>query len=100
MIHNFQVMASALVGAVVAHLSLWEGWAALIAAALIGWRAGAWWMPVAVALIINPEPYGVIADLIHGRHPNLYAGALFTGSQLILAYAGFLIGRLATRIRR
>lgn len=99
MMHNFQIMAGTLGNGVIEHLSLWEGWAVLIAAALFGWRTAPWWMPIVVALIINPTPYGVVADVVHGRHPNPYTAAIFTVCQLVLAYAGFLIGRLARRFR-
>ena len=94
MLHNLQVMAGGLASSVVSHLQIWEGWAVLIATLLLAWRGAAWWVPIAVAFIINPEPYGFVAGLIHGRHESLYPAAIFTLSQLVLAFAGFLVGRM------
>ena len=56
-------------------------------------------MPVIVALIINPMPYGLVAAAVHGRAVNLNAVAVFTMVQLIIAFAGFAAGRLLTRLR-
>ena len=97
--HNLQVIVSAIANGVVEHLSLWEGWAVLIACALFGLRAAPWWTAMIVALIINPEPYGLVANLIHGRHVSIYGAAMFTLCQVVLAFAGWLLGRLVKRFR-
>lgn len=99
MIHTLQGLLSTLLNGFTGHLEQWDGWAALIAAALFGFRGGTIWMPVIVALIINPAPYGLVANLVHGRPVNLNAVALFTVIQLIIAFVGFLAGRLLTRLR-
>jgi hypothetical protein len=99
MIHTLQALLSNLVGGLSAHLGQWDGWAALIAAGLFGFRGGSLWMPLVVAIIINPMLYGIAAGLVHGRLPSLNTVALFTLVQILLAYAGFAIGRLAARLR-
>ena len=99
MIHTLQGLLSTLTNGFTAHLDQWDGWAALIAAALFGFRGGTLWMPVLVAVIINPMPYGLVAALVHGRAANLNAVAVFTVIQLIIAFAGFAVGRLLTRLR-
>lgn len=99
MIHTLQGLLSTLVNGIVAHLDQWDGWAALIAAALFGFRGGTLWMPVVVALVINPTPYGLVAAMVHGRGVNLNGVAVFTVIQLLIAFAGFAAGRLLTRLR-
>lgn len=99
MIHTLQGLLSTLLSGFTGHLDQWDGWAALVAAALFGFRSGSFWMPVLVAVIINPAPYGLVANIIHGRSVNLNAVALFTLIQLIIAFVGFGAGRLLTRLR-
>ncbi|MDX7953351.1 hypothetical protein P7D22_19485 [Lichenihabitans sp. Uapishka_5] len=99
MLHTLQGLVSTLLNGFTAHLEQWDGWAALIAAALFGFRGGTFWMPVLVAVIINPTPYGLVANLIHGRATNLNAVVLFTTIQIIIAFVGFGAGRLLTRLR-
>lgn len=99
MLHNFEVMASALASGVVAHLSLWEGWAVVIAAALLVWQGAAWWIPIVAAVVINPEPFGLLTGLLHSRHVSLYAALVFTLCQIVLAFGGFGAARLVRRLR-
>ena len=99
MLHNFEVMASALAGGVVAHLSLWEGWAVMIAAGLLVWQGAAWWIPLVAALVINPEPFGLLAGLMHSRHVSLYTAIVFTLCQAVLAFGGFAAARLVRKLR-
>lgn len=99
MIHTLQGLLSTLVNGFTAHLEQWDGWAALIAAALFGFRGGSFWMPVVVAVIINPAPYGLVASLVHGRSVNLNTAVVFTVVQIIIAFVGFVGGRLLTRLR-
>ncbi len=99
MIHTLQSLLSTLLNGFTGHLEQWDGWAALIAAALFGYRGGTFWMPVLVALIVNPMPYGLVSGLIHAHAVNLNAAAVFTVVQLIIALVGFALGRLLTRLR-
>lgn len=97
--HNLQVMIVAVASGVVTHLSLWEGWAVLFATVLLVWQGAVWWIPIASALIINPEPYTLVAGIVHGRHTSLYTAILFTLCQLVLAFGGFAAARLVKRLR-
>ena len=99
MLHNIGGMAGSLASGVVAHLTLWEGWAVLIAAALLVRQSAAWWLPLVAAVVINPEPFGLITGLIHSRHVSLYAALTFTLCQIVLAFGGFGMARLAGRFR-
>ena len=99
MIHTFQTMLTGLVGSLLAHMDQWDGWAVLVATAVYGYRRAPLWLPLVVALIINPMPYGFIAGVAHGHLININAAALFTLDQIIVAYAGYLLGRLITRFR-
>lgn len=99
MIHTLQGLLSTLANGFAAHLDQWDGWAVLIAAALFGFRGGTWWMPVLVAAIVNPAPYGLVSAVAHSRAVSLNGAAVFTVVQLLIACAGFLVGRLVTRLR-
>jgi hypothetical protein len=97
--HNLGGMAGALAHGVVAHLSVWEGWAVLLAAALLVWQSAAWWAPIVAALVINPEPFGLVSGLVHSRHVSLTAALMFTLCQVVLAFAGFGAARFIQRFR-
>lgn len=99
MIHTAQTTLTALFGGLMAHMEQWDGWAASIAAALFGYRRGVLWMPLLVAVIINPTPYALVADVFHGRHVGIHAAASFTLDQIVVAYAGYAIGRIFARFR-
>ena len=99
MIHNLQIMLETLTGGVVAHMSQWDGWAVLIAAALFGYRGAAIWMPIVVALIIDPLLYNSVAGLFHGRHIALSTVGVFTAFQIGVAYVAYFAGRLVSRFR-
>lgn len=99
MLHNIEVMVGALAAGVVGHLSLWEGWAVVVAAVLLVWQGAAWWIPIVAALVINPEPFGLLAGLIHSRHVSLSTALVFTLCQVVLAFGGFAAARLVKRLR-
>ena len=92
-------MAGSLAHGVVAHLALWEGWAVVIAAALLVRQSAAWWLPIVAALVVNPEPFGLVTGLVHGRHVSLATAVMFTLCQIVLAFGGFALARLAGRLR-
>ena len=97
--HNLSLMFGTVVEGLGSHLSQWDGWAVVIAAALFGLQRGPLWMPVVVGLIINPMPYALVAGLLHGRHVGLESSLIFTGLQLVLSYCGYGLGRVAARFR-
>ena len=99
MIHNLQVMLQSLFGGLSSHLAEWDGWAVLIAAALFGLRRAPLWIPLVVAVIINPMPFAIVSNLIHGRQVGVEPAALFTLVQIVLAYCGYLLGRVVARFR-
>ncbi len=99
MIHTVQTLLASVISGLSVHMDQWDGWAVLIAAAIFGYRRDRIWVPLIVGLIINPMPYALIAGLVHGRHVSLSATVTFTIIQLVLAYAGYLVGRLVARFR-
>ena len=99
MLHNLAGLSGTLAHGIVAHLALWEGWAVMIAAALLVRQSAAWWLPVVAALVVNPEPFGLVTGLVHGRHVSLTAALIFTLCQIALAFGGFALARLAGRLR-
>lgn len=99
MVHTAQALLSTITAGVMAHLDQWIGWATLIAAGLFGFRAASPWMPLLVAVIINPTVFGLVGSIVHGHGASLDGVATYTTVQLLIAYAGYLVGRLITRFR-
>ena len=97
--HNIQAMLQSLFDGLSDHLGQWDGWAVVIAAALFGLTRSSVWMPVAVALVINPALYGLVAAVVHGRHVGVSAAAVFTLLQIVLGYVGYGLGRIVARFR-
>ena len=97
--HSLQGLPATLLAGLTGHLEQWVGWAALIAAGLFGFRGATPWMPLLVAVIINPMPYGLVAGMLHGHGGSPDGAAAYTAVQILIAYAGYAIGRLATRFR-
>jgi hypothetical protein len=97
--HSLQGLLSTLASGVTGHLSQWIGWAVLIAAGLFGFQGASPWMPLLVALIINPMPYGLVAGLLHGHGAGLDGAGTYTLVQILIAFAGYAVGRLVTRFR-
>jgi hypothetical protein len=98
-IHTLQGLLSTLVAGFTSHLEQWIGWATLIAAGLFGFRGGSPWMPLLVAVIINPEPYGLVYGVLHGHGVSLNGPATYTAVQIVIAYAGYALGRVGQRFR-
>ena len=99
MMHSVQSLVGSFFGGLVAHLTQWDGWAVLIAAALLTYLGDPAWVPVIAALLINPLLLGLLGGLMHGHHLGLNSVAVFTVYQVGVAYLGFLAARIVTRLR-
>ncbi|MCW6509464.1 hypothetical protein [Lichenifustis flavocetrariae] len=99
MIHNLQALLATIYGSVAAHLDRWDGWAVVIASLLFGLQRAPLWMPVVVALVIDPLLYGWVAGLLHGRIGGVEGLGLFTLTQIVVGYGGYAVGRLIARLR-